>query len=258
MNSMSWSRTSTSAEARFERTAQELALIQGAIAQRVDTRGDAFRMTVGDRHAIERPEAARLIGEWIATHPRWHPLRAAATRARRARRLRDRRHVAPQPDRDAQRRTDVAWRADATGGPRPRPGAPRPDLARAPARATHQDLPALAERVDAAGVAAAEEAARAQHGLAQPFKHADALKAATARSSEIAIEMQNRQAPMAAPEASTQSGPPDPAAAAAAEVDRLTRASFPTPARGARNVPTTSTARRPPPHRPGRDGDLSR
>jgi len=122
-----------------------------------------------------------------------------------------------------------------------------------------QDLPALAERVDAAGVAAAEEAARAQHGLAQPFKHSDALKAATVRSSEIAIEMQNRQAPTTPPEAAaTESSPPDPAAAAAAEIERLTRASFPTPARGASNVPTTSTGRRPPPQRPGRDGDLSR
>ena len=42
------------------------------------------------------------------------------------------------------------------------------------------DLPALAERVEAARFAAAEEAARAQQGLAQPFKHADALNAATA------------------------------------------------------------------------------
>jgi len=121
-----------------------------------------------------------------------------------------------------------------------------------------QDLPALADRVDAASVAAAEEGARAQHGLAQPFKHADALKAATACSAAIVIEMQNRQAPAPAPEAATPSGTPDPDAAAADEIGRLTRASFPTPAQGTDHPPATSTARRPPPQRAGRDGDLSR
>jgi hypothetical protein len=115
------------------------------------------------------------------------------------------------------------------------------------------DLPALAKRVEAAGVAAAEEAARAQHGLTQPFKHADALKAVTARSSQIASEMQNRQAAAAA----TADDTPEPADAAAAEIDRIARASFPTPFHGAsRRTPATPAKRTPP--RTGRDNDVSR
>jgi len=55
--------------------------------------------------------------------------------------------------------------------------------------------------------------------------------------------------------------------AAAAEIDRLTAANFPTPARGGRPPPSptspaarraSSAARRAPPQRPGRDSDLSR
>jgi hypothetical protein len=69
-NQHALARTSASAEARFERTARELAAIQAAIAQRVDTRGDAFRMTIGERHAIERPQAADLIRDWITDHAR--------------------------------------------------------------------------------------------------------------------------------------------------------------------------------------------
>jgi len=94
------------------------------------------------------------------------------------------------------------------------------------------DLPALAARLEAAGLAAADEAARAQAGLSQPFKHTDALQAATKRSAEIAIEMQHRQQAAA-------------------------RASFPTPATGAGPVRATSPTRRPP-QRPGHDSDLSR
>lgn len=116
------------------------------------------------------------------------------------------------------------------------------------------DLPALAARVEAARIAAAEEAARAQHGLAQPFKHADALKAASARSTEIAIEMQNRQAP--APETATDRGTTD-TASAAAEIDRLTRANFPTPVQGTPHG-TAPASIRCTLATPGRDNDVSR
>jgi hypothetical protein len=108
-----------------------------------------------------------------------------------------------------------------------------------------QDLPPLADRLEAAGVAAAEEAARAQHGLTQPFKHADALKAANARSNEIAIEMQNRQKGQA--DAATERDSADPGAAAAAEIDRIARANFPTPVQGAPRGTAATPARRPPP-----------
>jgi hypothetical protein len=91
-------------------------------------------------------------------------------------------------------------------------------------------------------------------GLSQPFKHTDALQAAITRSAEIAIEMQHRQ--QAAAEAATEGGSPD-AAAAAVQIERITRASFPTPATGAAPARATSPPRRPP-QRPGHDSDLSR
>jgi N12 class adenine-specific DNA methylase len=257
-NQHALARTSASAEARFGRTARELAAIQAAIAQRVDTRGDAFRMRVGDRRAIERPQAADLIRDWIATNARGgipygrpqHPLGelgelggfavdAALTRTLTATPNVELslRGVPAQP---ATLGLDTV-RQDALS------------LVRQLERRIH-DLPALADRVEAAGVAAAEETARAQHGLAQPFKHTDALKAATARSREIAIEMQNRQ--KAQPEAATDSDTADPSVVAAAEADRIARASFPTPVQGAPRGTAATPARRPP--APGRDNDVSR
>lgn len=258
-NQHALARTSTSAEARFDRTARELAAIQAAIAKRVDTRGDAFRMTVGDRRAIERPQAADLIRDWIATNARGgipygrpqHPLGELGEIGGFAVDATLKRTLTATPN------VELSLR----GVPAP-PATLGLDTVRQDAvslvrqleRRIH-DLPALADRVEAAGVAAAEEAARAQHGLQQPFKHADALKAATVRSSEIAIEMQNRQ--KAQPEAATEGDTTDPGAAAAAEIDRIARASFPTPVQGAPHGTAATRARRPPPT-PGRDNDVSR
>jgi hypothetical protein len=67
--------------------------------------------------------------------------------------------------------------------------------------------------------------------------------------------MQNRQ--NAHPEAATQGDPADRGAAAAAEIDRIARASFPTPVQGAARGTAATPARRPPPA-PGRDNDVSR
>jgi hypothetical protein len=220
---------------------------------------NADRKPVGDRRAIERPQAADLIRDWIAANARsgipygrpQHPLGELGELGGFT--------------------VDAALKRTLTATPnvelslRGVPAQPatlgldivRQDtlsLVRQLERRIH-DLPALADRAEAAGVAAAEEAARAQHGLAQPFKHADALKAATVRSSEIAIEMQNRQ--KAQPEAAVDGDAADPGAAAAAEIDRIARGSFPTPVQGASRGTAATPARRPPPA-PGRDNDLSR
>ena len=258
-NQHALARTHASAEARFDRTARELAAIQAAIAQRVDTRGDAFRMTVGDRRASERPQAADLIRDWIASNARGgipygrpqHPLGELGELGGFAVDAALKRTLTATPN------VELSLRGVPT-----QPASLDLDTVRQDALSLVrqlerriQDLPALADRVEAAGIAAAEEAARAQHGLAQPFKHADALKAATARSSEIAIEMQNRQ--QAQPEAAAEGEPADPRAAAAAEIDRIARASFPTPVQGAPRGTAATPARRPPPA-PGRDNDVSR
>ena len=81
------------------------------------------------------------------------------------------------------------------------------------------DLPALADRLQAARDAALAEARSApSSALAQPFKHADALAAASARCQQIAAQMRERQQPA-----------PDAAHDDTAELQRLTRANFPAP-----------------------------
>jgi len=254
-------RTSTSAEARFNRTAQELALVQAAIVQRVDTRGDAFRMTIGDRRTIERPEAGRLIAQWIATHDRGgipygrpqHPLGEVSELGGFAIDATLRRALSATPN------VELTLRGVPT-----QPAVLGLDVVRqdpsslcASSRRI-QDLPALAERGDAAGGVAAEEAARAQHGLAQPFKHADALKAATVRSSEIAIEMQHRQQPPPGADAGADraDAAPEAKSAEASELQRLSRANFPTAPGGRPTGTATPAPARPRP--PQRGNDVSR
>ena len=98
-------------------------------------------------------------------------------------------------------------------------------------------------------------AARAQQGLAQPFKHADALKAATLRSSQITIEMQNRQKAVPGGRHGGRTCGRD--HRGSGKIDRIARASFPTPSRAQRAEPRRPRARRPPPA-PTRDTDGSR
>jgi hypothetical protein len=112
------------------------------------------------------------------------------------------------------------------------------------------DLSALAERLQAARAAAADEATRAQQALSQPFKHADA----TTRSQQIAAQMRDRQQP--APDTERSAGADAAVGDTTAELQRLTRASFPAPAAGAR--PSTATPARRSPPAPERDPDVSR
>jgi len=258
-NQHALSRTITGAEARFEQAAAALPALQTAIAASADTRGDAFRMTVGDRRVTTRPEAARLIQEWVAANAgagipygrSQHPLGEVGTLGGQtidATLCASLRGQAPT--------LELSLR----GVPVGQPASLELDLVRHDAQSLvrqleHRigDLPRLAERVEAAGVAAADEATRAQQSHDQPFKHADALARATARSTQITTEMQERQQP--APEA-TES-PQGDAEVDTAELRRLTRANFPTPAQGAKTAPGSAPARRPQ-QPPGHDTDLSR
>ena len=96
---------------------------------------------------------------------------------------------------------------------------------------------------------ATAEAVRAQRGLAQPFKHADALGAATARSEQIAAQMRERQ--QAAPDAAQDD---------TAELQRVTRTNFPARASAALRPirPTTEAPARRSPTPAQRDPDVSR
>ena len=120
------------------------------------------------------------------------------------------------------------------------------------------DLPALAARVEAAGAKAAEEAQRAQQSRDQPFKYAEALRAATTRSTQIATEMQNRQQPPPGADtvADGAGAAPEAKSAEASELQRLSRANFPN-APGGRpaSTATPATAR---PRPPQRANDVSR
>ena len=119
------------------------------------------------------------------------------------------------------------------------------------------ELPGLQQRTEAVGVKAADEAARAQQSREQPFKHADALRQATARSTQIAAEMQRQQASADAAVAPTEDTAAAVAPADVAELRRLREANFPTgrPAAVPTAAPTSSPRRSQPPNR---DSDLSR
>ena len=112
------------------------------------------------------------------------------------------------------------------------------------------DLPALQQRTEAAGVKAADEAARAQRAHDQPFKHADALRAATTRSGEIAKLMQERQ--QTTPDtAAAADGTADGLSAELAELQRLRSANFPAPPAAPRRRPPARRRRRGDRNRPG-------
>jgi len=252
--------TATDAERRFERTARELPAIHAAAAAALNTRGEAFRMVVDGRSVQGRPEAAALVQQWAASHAQ-----AAIPYARSERTLGECGELGGLP-------IEATLRKSPTG--RPTLELSIRGVAAHPAtlaldevgenasslirKLEHRiaDLPALAERTEAAGDAAAGEAAHARQARDQPFKHTTALSQVTARSLAITTEMQERQQP--APETET----PDSESAGvgqdaeAAECQRIAAANFAAAASPAATSPATPAARRA--HQPGRENDLSR
>ena len=261
-NQHALARTITGAEARFDQASRELPAIEAAITAARDTRGDAFEMTIGDRRTTARPEAARLIQEWIATNsPGGIPYGRAALE------LGELGELGGLPV-DATLVKQFGGDAPAVEltirGVPAQPAKLGQDLVRVDAQSLvrqleHRiaDLPALQQRTEAAGVKAADEAARAQRAHDQPFKHADALRAATTRSGEIAKLMQERQ--QTTPDtAAAADGAADGLSAELVELQRIRSANFPAPPTVAapKAASPTSTPRRP--AAPGRDHDVSR
>jgi hypothetical protein len=259
-NRQALSGTLTSAGQRRDRCAADLAAVQAALQVRQDTRGDAFGMTIGERRVLERPDAGRLIAQWIAAAaPGGIPY--------------GRSHLdIGELGEVGGLRVNAALRKS-FGSAVPTVELTLHDLPSQPAtlafdearrdglslvrQLEHRiaDLPALTQRVERDGLAAAEEATRAQQALAQPFKHADALAAATQRSAEIASEMQNRQQPDPAAGNPPGAGDEHDPAARAADAQRVAGAGFPGHPSSAGPAPT-ATRRAPP--APARDNDLSR
>ena len=132
--------TIAGAEDRARSLAEQINTVRAAAAQRTDTRGDLFRMTVNGRAVTSRTDAAQLLAGRAAAAP----LRAARPdrRARRpARRRRDhRRHQRP-PGRPAHAPRPPGRASDA----RARPARRLRPVARAPARASRRH-PARARR----------------------------------------------------------------------------------------------------------------
>ncbi len=267
-NQQALTRTITGAEGRFDQSARDLPIIQAAIAASVDTRGDAFRMTVGDRRVTTRAEAARLIGEWTAANTR-----GGIPYGRSEHKLGELGELGGLP-------IDVTLRKTLGGGPPSvdlalrgvpaQPASLAQDLVRVDATSLvrqleHRiaDLPALAQRVEVAGITAADEAQRAQNSRAQPFKHADALKTATARSADIATQMQERQQATQERQQAAQDAPapvadtsPEDVSPKVAEVQRMSRANFPGRPTAQPATATSPRTQRPTP--PGRHSDLER
>jgi hypothetical protein len=116
------------------------------------------------------------------------------------------------------------------------------------------DLPRLAERLQATREAADQEATRAQQALRQPFKHADALAAATAHAAAIDARIHERQVEQAAPE----DAEPTPTRDEPAELQRLARANFPAPATANASSSDRSPTLRRSPHSPAPETGPSR
>ena len=247
-------RTVTGADARAARGGRELAAIDAAIAQRVDTRGDAFSMTVGERRLATRVEAGAAIRDWTASRaPGGLPYGRSVLELGEVGTLGGlvveatlQRAIAGPPA------LELTLRGLPTS-----PATQRVDeLARDPLSLVRQlehriaALPALASDWRTNLAAAQREAQRAREGLQQPFKHAGALEDAQQQVRAIAAEMQARQQAADRPVADLDVQPsPAPAEDAAAVAQRVRSASFPAAPDAAtsppRGTPAVAPARGP-------------
>jgi N12 class adenine-specific DNA methylase len=240
----------TDAQTRAQHSASELTAVHAALAIRRDTRGDAFAMTVAGQHAHTRADAAQRIHHWTARAAT--PTRLPHSHAQQP--LGELGQLGGLTIDAALRRTldgtttlELALRdlaAQPATLPLDRLGHDALSLVR---QLEHRlgDLSALADRLQAARDAALAERERAQRALAQPFKHADALAAASARCQQLAEQMRERQQPT-----------PDAAQDDTAELQRLTRANFPgAPALSSRPSPGAPARRLP--RAPGPSVDVS-
>jgi N12 class adenine-specific DNA methylase len=236
--------TSATAQDRARSLAEQIATVRAATAQRTDTRGDLFRMTVNGRAVDSRTDAAHLLASRLQQLP--YGQRGPIG------------ELAGLP-------LDAEITAGTTGRPIAQltlhglPAAPatleRAQLADGSLSLVRQlehrahTLPELAERLQADRDAALREHATAREQLARPFKYANQLADARDRQQQINEQIITRHA---------QNQQPEPTPTAAADQVLATRAAaFPGlpsthPPASAPAVDQSHLLRRHPPRGPAR------
>lgn len=218
-NQQALTRTLASAGARAQRATRDLTAAQAALARRQTTRGDAFHMTVGERRAPTRPDAARLIAAWTRDAGR-----ALLPYGRTEKVLGQLGELGGFPIDATVRRSlhdtpmlDLALRDVPTKPATLSLDALRLDALALVRQLEHRiaNLPELAQRITATQLAASTEATRARAARDEPFKHDTALLAARERSRAITTQMQERQ-PTDSHDPPTTAYPDEPASPAAA------------------------------------------
>ncbi|MGO9959177.1 MAG: hypothetical protein ACLP50_24950, partial [Solirubrobacteraceae bacterium] len=235
--------TITSAQDRVGVCDQQLDAIADALAQRRDTRGERFAMTIAERTVQTRPDAARLLAVWARGAVPGKPAPVAQLGGI---------EIVGVVHRDLATREQLVKLA--LHGLPTQPAtldlSQLQDSALSLVRQLEHrigDLGGLAERIQAQKAGVLGEAGAARDALARPFKYTAELADTQARVQRIADEMRSRQEQ---PEASGDRGDERPGPAEPdelADIRQLARASFPsapTPAPPA-STPGRATPRDP-------------
>ncbi|MET3952838.1 helicase-related protein [Arthrobacter sp. UYEF36] len=225
--------------------AGDLPLIQTAAARTVDTTADAFKISIDGKALDNRGDAAEALRAWAGKHGHrlmnlggYDELGTIATLGGHELRAR------LMPARDLDRAT-VEIRIE--GVPRATTQIARRSLLSADLGAIRQlenrvsSLPKLAADVEARRQEALTHVDQADKALAEPFKHADALKAAQTESTRINQLM----AEAAKPEEPAQPEPPAEIDPRMEKMQRLMNASFPPQTGTAAATATTTQPRTP-------------
>ncbi len=181
--------TLTTAETRAEYRQREIQTVSGLLARRTDTHGDRFQITINDQEITDRKTAGETIARWAAAgdlDSTERPLAQLAGLAVTGRRVVDLEHggraitlrVEGNPDPIT---TTPAAAADS----------PVSVIQRLENRARGLDQRLQRLRDDLTGTT--NDTHRAREALDQPFKHADALTAASERLDTITTQMRDAQ-----------------------------------------------------------------
>ena len=214
-------------QAAADAAAQDLPLIHAAVARTVDTTADAFKATIGGQSFDNRTDAAEALRAWAGRQGHrlmnlygYDELGTIATLGGHELRAK----LVPGRDLD---RSTVEVRIE--GVPRATTQISRKGLLAADVGTIRQlenrvsSLPRLAADVETRRQEALTRIEQADKALAEPFKHADALKAAQANSARIDQLMADAAKPEEPPQ--PESDPEiDPRLE---KMQRLMKASFP-------------------------------
>jgi N12 class adenine-specific DNA methylase len=239
---------------RIDSATTDLPLLRAATDASTDTRGQAFRMVVGGHPTASRTQAAELVQTWLADH---HTVARHGAIGRAGQALGEMGEAGGHTIEATHRPTlgkppavvltlrgvpgvEVVIDGDRAGEDGLGGGVVRQLENRVRA------LPDVASKVEDARTAAAAERDQVRAGLDRPFKHAEALTAARARSAEITAAMERNHAPDTPADAENGPGtdgpPPDPELAATMA---RAGAGFPDPARAAAQGPKNGPDARP-------------